>query len=200
MNISLVTKKLRIQLPSTSVHPESEIYPLPNTYIITVHCKTPENSDRRKNYCNCPKCWLIWIIHRVMHINNADGMIWVYTVCSDGQQICLSKNLGSLWYIQCWGSAKASKVVHTWWQQKDCSTASLNIHYIKFSERMLIFSAVNHSSHRCGFEPSLCHMWDKPSSACGWSGVFFSGISCFHPTLRLTQLKMSEIILTGCKT
>ena len=29
---------------------------------------------------------------------------------------------------------------------------------------------------------------------------FFSGISRFHPTLRLTWLKMSEIILTGHKT
>ena len=28
----------------------------------------------------------------------------------------------------------------------------------------------------------------------------FSGISCFRPTFRLTLLKMSEIILMGCKT
>ena len=28
---------------------------------------------------------------------------------------------------------------------------------------------------------------------------FFSGISRFRPTFRLTWLKMSEIILTGCK-
>ena len=41
-------------------------------------------------------------------------------------------------------------------------------------------------------------MWDKPSSACGWSW-FSSGISCFHPTLWLTQLKKKEIILTGRK-
>ena len=34
--------------------------------------------------------------------------------------------------------------------------------------RPLIFSAVNRSSsHRCGFEPSSGHMWDKPSSAFG---------------------------------
>ena len=59
--------------------------------------------------------------------------------------------------------------------------------------RTLIFSVLNHpSSHRCGFEPS---------SACVWSGGFFSGISRFRPTLlTLTQPKMSEIILTGRKT
>ena len=30
--------------------------------------------------------------------------------------------------------------------------------------------------------------------------MFFLGVSRFHPTLRLTWLKMSEIILTGRKT
>ena len=41
----------------------------------------------------------------------------------------------------------------------------------------LIFRSLNRlSSHCCGFEPSLGQMGDKPSSACGWSGVFFSGI------------------------
>ena len=69
--------------------------------------------------------------------------------------------------------------------------------------RLLIFSAVNRSSsHRCGFEPTPDHMWEKPSSACGWSGGFylFLGISRFRPILWLTQLKMIEIILTGRKT
>ena len=56
--------------------------------------------------------------------------------------------------------------------------------------RTLILSVLNRSlSHRCGFKPSSNHMCDKSSSACGWSGVFFSGI--------FTRLKMSEIILTG---
>ena len=54
------------------------------------------------------------------------------------------------------------------------------------------------------FEPSSGHMWDMPaSSACGWSGGFSQarpGISRFRPTLWLTRLKMSEIILTGYKT
>ena len=64
--------------------------------------KTPKNSDTPKNYCNSPKIWLIWIVHRVMCLNDADGMansvdpdqtapwhssrsslIWVYTVYSD---------------------------------------------------------------------------------------------------------------------
>ena len=37
----------------------------------------------------------------------------------------------------------------------------------------LIFSALNRSSsHRCGFESISGHMFDKPSSACGWSGDF----------------------------
>ena len=41
--------------------------------------------------------------------------------------------------------------------------------------RPLIFSTLNHSSsQRCGFEPSSCHMWDKPSSACEWSAGFSS--------------------------
>ena len=42
--------------------------------------------------CNNPKTWTIYIHHRVMCPNNADGManssfktsiIWVYTVCID---------------------------------------------------------------------------------------------------------------------
>ena len=54
--------------------------------------------------------------------------------------------------------------------------------------RTLIFSALNRlSSHRCGFEPSSGHTWDKSSSACGWSGGFFSGDLPFlpHPTIWL---------------
>ena len=67
--------------------------------------------------------------------------------------------------------------------------------------RPLIISALNRSSsNRCGFEPRSGHMWDKPSSASGWSGGFFPGIPLFRPTYRLTRLKMNEIILTGRKT
>ena len=48
--------------------------------------------------------------------------------------------------------------------------------------RPLIFSALNRSSsHRCGFEPSSGHMWDKPCSACGWSSCFSRGSPVFAP-------------------
>ena len=58
-------------------------------------------------------------------------------------------------------------------------------------------SALNRSSsHHCGFEPGSGHQ----SSACGWSGGFFSKISRFCPILQLTRLKMSEIFLRGRKT
>ena len=56
------------------------------------------------------------------------------------------------------------------------------------------------TSHCLGFDPSSSHMCDKPSSACGWSVGFFSGISRFCPNQRQTRLKMSEIILTSRKT
>ena len=74
-------------------------------------------------------------------------------------------------------------------------TVSLNCHH-----RSLIFSALNHSSfHRCGFEPSLGHV--RQAKFCLWVvRWFFLWISRFHPTLRLTRLKMSEIILMGHKT
>ena len=45
-----------------------------------------------------------------------------------------------------------------------------------------IFSAINRSSfHRCGFETSSCHMCDKSSSACEWSGGFARGSPVFAP-------------------
>ena len=67
--------------------------------------------------------------------------------------------------------------------------------------RTLIFSALNRlSSHRCGFEPSSDHTWDKSSSACGWPGGFSRGSPVFAPPNDMTRLKMSEIILTGRKT
>ena len=66
----------------------------------------------------------------------------------------------------------------------------------------IIFSAVSRSScHRILFEPSSEHMWDKPSSACGWSGGFSRGSPVYvRPTLRLTRLKIIEIVLMGRKT
>ena len=48
--------------------------------------------------------------------------------------------------------------------------------------RPLIFITLNHSSsHRCRFEPSSGHMWDKPSSACVGSGGFSRQSSVFAP-------------------
>ena len=66
--------------------------------------------------------------------------------------------------------------------------------------RPLIFSALNHSSSQpCGFEPSSGHMWDKPSSACGWSGVFSQGSPIFAPPYDWLGLKRVNES-TGCKT
>ena len=66
--------------------------------------------------------------------------------------------------------------------------------------KMLIFTVLNClSSHHCGFEPSSNHV--RQARFCLWVvRWFFSGISRFHPTLPLTWLRMSETILTGCKT
>ena len=52
----------------------------------------PKYSDTQKIGCNHSKIWTMWLYHRVMSPNNADGMansvdldqsslIWVYTVC-----------------------------------------------------------------------------------------------------------------------
>ena len=44
--------------------------------------------------------------------------------------------------------------------------------------RTPVLSAVNRSSsQRCGFEPTLGHMQDKPTSACEWFVFFLMGIS-----------------------
>ena len=52
-----------------------------------------------------------------------------------------------------------------------------------------------------GSSLSLGHTWDKPSLICLWvDRCFFSGISRFHLTFWLAQLKMSEIVLMGHKT
>ena len=40
----------------------------------TKYCKIQKNLDTRKNYCNYPKIFLKRIFHRVMCLNNADGM------------------------------------------------------------------------------------------------------------------------------
>ena len=44
------------------------------SHSFTIYHKTPKNSDTSKNYCNYPKIWLIWILHRVKRLNDADRM------------------------------------------------------------------------------------------------------------------------------
>ena len=64
---------------------------------------------------------------------------------------------------------------------------------------LLIFSALNRlSSRRCGFESRSCHMWDKPSSPCGWQVVILGDLP-FSPHLTIDSAQ-NEIILTGRKT
>ena len=66
--------------------------------------------------------------------------------------------------------------------------------------RMLIFSTLNRpSSHLCGLDSSSGNVTLAKFRlrVVGW---FFSWTSCFRPTLWLTWLKMSEIILMGRKT
>ena len=65
--------------------------------------------------------------------------------------------------------------------------------------RTLIFSTLNHSSsRRCGFEPCSGHMLVRQAKFCLLVvRCFFLGDLPFSPLLGLTQLKMSEIILTG---
>ena len=59
--------------------------------------------------------------------------------------------------------------------------------------RPLICSALNRSSsHRCGFELSSGHMWDEPSSACGWSGGFIRGSPVFAPPTDLFGSKQAK--------
>ena len=56
--------------------------------------------------------------------------------------------------------------------------------------RPLIFSTLNRSSsHHCGIEPGSGHMWDKPSSACRWSGGFSQGSPFFAPPSEWLHLK-----------
>ena len=82
---------------------------------------------------------------------------------------------------------KASLLMPQRWAFKDCIKKDQPI--VAEWLKSLMFSSFNHlSSHHCGFEPSSGHMWDKPSSTCGWSVVFSLGLPF---SLRLIWLKMS---------
>ena len=59
--------------------------------------------------------------------------------------------------------------------------------------RPLIISALNRSSHDCGFEPSSVHMWEKPSSACGWSGVLLRDL-LFLPHLPIDLVQSVRLV------
>ena len=75
-------------------------------------------------YSNNPKIWLIWIFHREMCPNDADGMtnsidpdqiarIWVYTVCSD---LCVWKFRNIMVVSTYWGiSPTDNKVMEREW-------------------------------------------------------------------------------------
>ena len=68
-------------------------------------------SDTQKNCCNHSKIWTMWLYHRVMSPNDADGMAnsvdpdqtaplgAVWSGSALFAQACLSENLGSLRYI-----------------------------------------------------------------------------------------------------
>ena len=60
--------------------------------------KFPKYSDTLKNCCNHSKIWTMWLYHRVMSPNDADGMA---NSVDPGSalfvQAYLSENLGSLW-------------------------------------------------------------------------------------------------------
>ena len=75
------------------------------------YCKFPKYSDTQKICCNHSKIWTMWLYHRVMSPNDADGMAnsvdpdqtaplgAVWSGSALFAQTCLSENLGSLLYV-----------------------------------------------------------------------------------------------------
>ena len=68
-----------------------------NNWVCTVgttsflaYSKFPKYSDTQKICCNQPKIWTMWLYHRVMSPNDADGM----TNCVDPDQ---TAPLGAVW-------------------------------------------------------------------------------------------------------
>ena len=68
------------------------------------------------------------------------------------------------------------------------------------SDSGLALKSLNHSSHRCGLQPSSGHVRQAKFCLRVVRCFFFLGISHFGPTLRLTGFSIREIILIGCKT
>ena len=54
----------------------------------------PKFSDTQNICCNHSKVWTMWIYHRLMSPNDADGAVWSGSALF--AQACLSENLGSL--------------------------------------------------------------------------------------------------------
>ena len=75
-----------------------------------IYCKFPKHSDTQNMCCNYSKIWTIWLYHRVMGPNDADGMAnsvdpdqtapLVWSGSALFAKAYLSKNLGSLRYIR----------------------------------------------------------------------------------------------------
>ena len=75
-----------------------------------IYHKFPKYSDTQKNCCNKSKIWTMWLYHRVMSPNDADGMAnsvdpdqtaplgAVWSGSALFALAYLSENLGSLWY------------------------------------------------------------------------------------------------------
>ena len=73
------------------------------------YCKFPKYLDTPKICCNPCKIWTMWLYHRVMSPNDADGMAnsvdpdqtasqgAVWSGSTLFAQVYLSENLGSLW-------------------------------------------------------------------------------------------------------
>ena len=59
----------------------------------------PKYSDTQKIWCNLSKIWTMWLYHRVMSPNDADGMVNSVEAVWSGSalfaQAYLSENLGS---------------------------------------------------------------------------------------------------------
>ena len=78
--------------------------------IISLYPKFPKYSDTQKICCNHSKIWTMWLYHKVMSPNGADGMAnsvdpdqttplgAVWSGSALFAQASLSENLGSLWY------------------------------------------------------------------------------------------------------
>ena len=64
------------------------------------YCNFPKNSDTQNICCNHSKIWTMWLYHRVMSPNDADGM--ENSVDPDQEQSdlglhCLPTPLGAVW-------------------------------------------------------------------------------------------------------